>query len=222
MKQLSKSKKPLVVAAIAALITTGTAVAAASANPPTKSTESVQSFATPGVEVGTSTLTRTDTGMRLNLRTSGTAAKEALTVWWVVFNHPEACSAPGCGTDDIFVDGDPAGPLNEVQIESADIVAAYATGKVSSQSGHVTFSANLDADEPAGTREVIFGSGSTLKHVEGAEVHLVVRSHGPAVFELVQEQIGSFAGGCEVFLAPPAVPTAEGECGDTLFAIHRP
>ncbi len=153
------------------------------------------------------------------MRTNGVAPKEALTLWWVVFNNPAGCSDP-CDADDIFVDGDPAAGLNDAGIEAADIVAAYATGKVSSTSGRVNFTAGLSENEPSGTREIIFGDGATLKDAAGAEVHLVARSHGPAVAAIVDEQTGSFAGGCEVFLNPPSQPSAEGECADVLFAVH--
>jgi hypothetical protein len=38
----------------------------------------------------------------------------------------------------------------------------------------------------------------------------------------VQEQIGSFAGGCDVDLVPPDAPAEVGECGDIMFAVHQP
>ena len=61
-----------------------------------------------------------------------------------------------------------------------------------------------------------------VKDSHGAEVHLVARSRGPAVPGLVSAQIGSYASGCDVFLNPPAVPTAVGECADNQFAVHLP
>ena len=171
--------------------------------------------------VGTSILRRHDDRVDATLRTNATEAKEAFTLWWVVFNDPGRCSGP-CDADDIFVGGDPAAGLNEAGIEAAEIVASYATGKVSSSSGQLTLRASLDEGESADAREIVFGDGPTLDDADEAEVHLVVRSHGPAIADLVDDQIGSFAGGCEVFLDPPAQPSAEGECGDVLFAVHVP
>lgn len=213
--------------AVIGLIVAGAAVAAVGAasaagdDGRAKSRAAVYAFAEPDREVGTSTLKRDDDRVRATMRVTATESREALTLWWVVFNDPAMCNA-ACDADDIFVDGDPAAGLNEAQIAAADIVAGYATGKVSSSSGRVNFNATLDVNERAGTREVVFGDGATLKDAESAEVHLVARSHGPAVAGMVDEQIGSFAGGCEVFLDPPAQPSAEGECADVLFAVHTP
>ena len=157
----------------------------------------------------------------MGFETDDLAADETITMWWVVFNQPEACSE-ACDTDDLFVDGDPAGELNVGQIEAADIVAAYATGDVASSSGDIALSADLDENESPGTREIIFGDDVTLKDADTAEIHLVARSHGVAIPEIVDEQIGSFAGGCEAFLNPPDRPSAPGECSDVLFAVHLP
>lgn len=212
----------LAIVAVVGAVTALSASASANEVTPITSEEPVLAFAAPEETVGTSTLTRTEDGVAMGLRTTGAAPREALTVWWVVFNDPDACSAPGCGSDDIFVDGDPAGPLDEDQIAAADIVAAYATGRKSSNQGTASFRASLAENEAPGTREIIFGDGATLKDAAVAEVHLVVRSHGPAVAGQVDVQTGSFAGGCDVFLAPPAVPSAVGECADTLFSVHQP
>lgn len=210
------------VVAVVGIVLAVTGLVGAAVGQPYRSSSDVLAFADPGTPVGESTLRRTDDEVRMKLRATGQSSREALTVWWVVFNQPENCTAPACDTDDIFVDGDPSNPLNEDQIAAADIVAAYATGKVANAEGKVNFSATLEADEPTGTREIIFGEGSTLKDSAGAEVHLVVRTHGPAQPGEEDEQTGSFAGGCDVFLNPPAVPTAVGECADTLFSVHAP
>lgn len=110
----------------------------------------------------------------------------------------------------------PSAPTARVHLIS------YATGKVTNPNGRANFKATLEADEGLGTREIIFGDSATLKDPAGAEVHLVVRSHGPAVPGEEDEQTGSFAGGCDVFLTPPSVPTEVGECADTLFSVHLP
>jgi hypothetical protein len=50
----------------------------------TQSTSKVVTFT--GTEVGTSTLTRTDSGIAFSLATSGLQAGHAVTIWWMVFN----------------------------------------------------------------------------------------------------------------------------------------
>lgn len=140
-------------------------------------------------------------------------------MWWVVFNNPDGCSDP-CGENDIFLNGDPAQGLNAAGIEAADIVAGYADGVLARKNGRAFMSAWLGEDRRV--REIIFGQGPVLKDSLGAEVHLVARSHGPAIAGQIKAQTGSYAGGCEVFLNPPEVPQAEGECSDVHFAIHLP
>jgi hypothetical protein len=50
----------------------------------TQTTSPVATFA--GTTVGTSTLTRTGSGIAFSLSTSGLQAGHAVTVWWMVFN----------------------------------------------------------------------------------------------------------------------------------------
>jgi hypothetical protein len=207
--------------AVAAIVGIGVTAAAKSNHSAHRTEAAVVAFADPETPVGTSTLTRHDDKITMKFRADATAPREAFTIWWVVFNNPEACSDP-CGADDIFVDGNPAGELNEAQIEAADIVAAYATGKVSNPKGRVTFTASLGEHEAPGSREIIFGDEVALKDASAAEVHLVARSHGPAIPGKVDEQTGSFAGACEVFLNQPDTATENGECADELFAVHQP
>jgi hypothetical protein len=223
MKKLNTATGRLATAAIAvaAIVGVGVTAGAMASDGPSTTTSPVYAFADPDTPVGTSSLKRTSDSVTMKFRTDELASREAVTIWWVVFNRPEGCSTP-CGDDDIFVDGDPTGELNQAQIEAADIVVAYATGKVSSRSGHATFTARLSEYEAPGTREIVFGDDVTLKDASSAEVHLVARSHGPAVHDIVDEQIGSFAGGCEVEVHAPDLPTEIGECGDVQFAVHRP
>ena len=52
----------------------------------TQTTSDVTLLADPSVEVGTSTLTRTQSGISFSLETSGLEAGHAVTVWWMVVN----------------------------------------------------------------------------------------------------------------------------------------
>ena len=56
----------------------------------TQTTSPVATFA--GDVVGSSTLTRTDSGVAFSLTTSGLQAGHAVTVWWMVFNPGGALS----------------------------------------------------------------------------------------------------------------------------------
>ena len=140
----------------------------------------------------------------------------------MVSNQPANCSPPGCGADDVFIDGDPAQGLNDDGIDAAGVVAGYAAGTVVSADGTMFAVARLDAGTPG--VDVIAGDPDEpmLLDAAGAEIHLVARSHGPAVAGLEAIQTTSYTGGCDTMLHPPATPAIPGECADIAFTIHQP
>jgi hypothetical protein len=71
---------------ILALIGLLSALAITSANAATQTTSGVTLIADPSVIVGTSTLTRTESGISFRLETSGLQPGHAVTVWWMVVN----------------------------------------------------------------------------------------------------------------------------------------
>lgn len=135
-----------------------------------------------GVAVGRSMLIRSADGVRARITTGGVEAGHAYTVWAVVFNSPENCLG-GCGSDDL------ANP----DVEAYSLLGAG--GLV--RTGVATFGVRLDA-------------GEELTDPMGAEIHFVVRSHGPAIPGMIDEQTTTLNGGC-----PP------NECLNLLFAIHE-
>ena len=65
--------------------------------------------------------------------------------------------------------------------------------------------------------------GEGLIDAQEAEIHILLRSHGPAIPGIVNEQIDSYLGGCTDNFDPlSAVPVAVGECGDIIAAVHKP
>lgn len=140
-----------------------------------------------GIDVaGGGTLGRSDDAVWVRLATSGLDKKAAYTVWWVVFNYPDACSDP-CNGDDL---GDAAVAPG----------AFYATGFVTGSNGTANVTAHLDAgDLPIGVDELL-GTGQGLESGNGlgAEIHLIVRSHGKSIAGAVGSQISTFAGECGV------------------------
>jgi len=88
----------------------------------------------------------------------------------------------------------------------------YATGHVVGASGTGNFSAHLSAS-------------SEFNNPQTAEVHMVLRTHGPAVPGVVNEQIGEYNGGCVVKLpfGPGRIwPDSDevGRCADIQVAKH--
>lgn len=169
------------------------------------------------LEAGTSTLHRNNNGVTVNFKATGLKPGHAYTVWWVIWNNPEECIVPGACSDGDF--GDP-----DVQVE-----LMYANGHVVGSNGKGNFSAHLNENDSSGTINPLFGlpSYGGLADAQKAEVHVVLRSHGPKIPGIVNEQIGSYLGGCPQTFPygfPPftEIPDEVGECGDIYASIHQP
>ena len=158
---------------------------------------------------GATMVVRSKNGIAVSWGSSGTGviAGDAVTLWVVIFNRPENCAVPWqCGEDDIFVD--PGPPETDIYLGGGNVIGGNATI-------HVSGRVSTHDDPHFGGA---FGGGFT--NPKGAEVHLVLRSHGPKVAANMPAQINDFFGGCDVFLDPPAIPEAVGECSDVQFSIH--
>lgn len=137
----------------------------------------------------TSTLERTPDGVTLTIDTVDLAPDEAYTIWWVIFNHPEACSDGQCMAPDL------SNP------ETAAMVS-YATGAIADEQGRAHFTASLSKGDASGALDN--ASGFPFELVEPApgllnpltaEIHAVIRTHGAAMDDPA-EQLSSFNGGC--------------------------
>lgn len=144
---------------------------------------------------GAATLYRTHNRLWAHIATGGLDPYAAYTVWWVLWNRPHLCSAP-CGEDDLAIPG------NSV---------FYAAGFVTGVDGTVNVTAHLDAGLLPQGLDVLIPGGLRRGHGLRAEVHLVVRSHGPIIPGSVASQIGTFLGGCDVNL-----------CVDQQAAVFAP
>jgi len=123
---------------------------------------------------------------------------DAVTLWWVIFNNPSACSDGVCGEDDVLPP-----PGNE----AAGVSLGYGDGWTVDEDGRVVLFSRREVGEMDG---VVFGPG--LAHPLRAEIHLVLRSHGPVIPGRLGEQISTLLGGCDP--EPPHHP-----CQDLQFAI---
>ena len=174
-------------------------------NAATSSSSNVYTFA--GMNnVGNSTLVRNNNGVTLNLKTTSLNAGHAYTVWFVIFNNPEECGIQGgevspdvpCNLPDLF---NPA-----VQ---GDVM--YGAGSLAGGVGTATFAGHRAEGDLSGSIIGLFGlPAHGIIDARKAEIHFVVRTHGPKIPGKVREQIGSFNGGC-----PP------NNCVDVQFAVHQ-
>ena len=128
----------------------------------------------------------------------------AYTIWWIIFNNPGACAA-GCAGPDL------GNPLVEGSVMNA-------TGRVADSDGNAWFSAFLPAgfmhtNPSNGDLRQVFGPG--LQNVNGAEIHIVIRCHGPSTGSV--EQISTLLGDCN----NAASPTGCYEAQAAAFPLPR-
>lgn len=131
-------------------------------------------------------LVTNDQGATLQVNTTGLTPGHAVTLWWVVFNNPENCSDGVCGGDDAFP---PPGNT------AAGASVSFAGGHVIGGDGQANYGAHLSVGEEAAPWPV------GLLNPRMAEIHFVLRDHGPAIPEIIEEQISTAGGGCNNF--PP-------------------
>lgn len=188
-------------------------LATADAKINTKSTAEIFNLVTDEM-IGESTLHRNGNGLTINFKTSGLMPGHAYTLWWVVWNKPENCETPGECVESDFD--------NALQVE---VQLRYAAGSVAGNNGKGNFSAHLKENDDSGSIHELFGlpSFGGLQDADAAEIHAVLRSHGPKIPGQVNEQINSYEGGCVVNFPPfTEIPDESGECGDIIAAIHAP
>ncbi len=149
---------------------------------------------------GASMLTRTRNGVAYSLNTRELAPDVPYTNWWITFNNPEKCfKRCACGEADF-------------DNPKVDIGVFWATGRISDAYGQAAFSAEVEYGELPGEADQVPFPDFDSPIKRGAEIHLVVRGHGPRIGDGV-EQLTTFNGGC-----------GEGEpnvCVDVQFAEHR-
>jgi len=164
--------------------------------------------------------------IRTRTHTAELTHRDVLTLWWIVFNHPEYCEhgdgeLAACGEGDLF-DG-PEGPTG------VDPSCVYADGSLVGGNGTARFHDRLRVGDVRDSCIDFFvaavdgleGEDYGLINPAGAEVHLVVRSHGPTIPGMVSEQRSTFAGGCQEFLMPHEgeEELEPGQCRDEQFVV---
>lgn len=163
--------------------------------------------------MGASTLMRYDDAVDMTIHTTGLEPGHAYSVWWVIFNNPDACSDE-CNQDD-FPEGAPGGEVGaEPPDPAVEVSVLWATGVIVGSDGTADFSAHLQVGNPPGM--VSFGPG--LVDPMNAEIHLPVRSHGRAMVGHVAEQISTTQGLCEITKPDPG----SSKCLDVQVAYHMP
>jgi hypothetical protein len=221
-----KFKIALILAGLALILSGMTAFARGAE----RSTVDVSEIAT-GEVVGESTLVRNDNGIQMRFRVNaneieGLEPGDVATIWWVIFNNPDVCTVPGECSSVEFTNPE------------VDASAFYAAGSVIGGSGTADFAASLpkgrtNIDLAHEANQLLFGD-AILKNPRNAEVHLVLRTHGPKIPHLVNQMLKTHDAGCESALddgrdtghplkGTPDLPHLAGPntCMNLAAAIHR-
>ena len=177
---------------------------------------------------GTAKIVRTNKGISGNFSSSlansvGSAEGLAVTLWLIIFNNPGECASSPCSEPDLF---NPA--------VMAD--AVYGAGNIVDDSEEASFGFSLKAGDNSGSIADLFGIPYDdepwgLIYPRGAEVHYVLRLHGPMIPLEMPAQIKTYGGGCVEGFPPFGFlpPTNEGElklgwgeCQDVQAALNLP
>ncbi len=114
--------------------------------------------------------------------------KDAATNWWVVFNNPGLCTAP-CDRADVLA-----------QRLGNDGHPAYGTIGLHWATGHITTSGQWSSAATlweGNAENMVFGV--PLWDADAAEIHLIMRAHGPAINLTPEELVAAQTmvnGGC--------------------------
>jgi len=149
-------------------------------------------------------LTRSESAVGLSVNTTE-LLPGAYTLWWVLFNNPEAC-VDGCSGEDL---GNPA-VMGSV---------FFATGGVVDRDGVGQFRAHLQEGEMPGGAGAVLMPGPPLLDAQRTEIHVVLRYHGPVVERILMKQLTTHWGGCS--LAAPAV-VVDPVPGDRVYPCYDP
>jgi len=184
------------------------------------------------VEGAEATLLRTRSNVRMTIKTLDLDPHDTYTVWWVIFNNPENCQniSEGdfrCDLFDLFFS------------EGVNASVLYAAGHVIGGNGKGNFAGSLREGDISGCQAPwdAFDLGLLDPELEGqsfdlcgegledsseADIHLVVRTHGPKIPGLVNDQINTFAGGCTAESSFGAdLDEGDNECVDQQFAVFE-
>lgn len=149
--------------------------------------------------VGASGLIRTPSGLSMWVDTDLTPGS-AETVWWMIFNQPRECAFPTQISRCSFADLATAGAKPSVQ---------YAAGGIVDPFGRAVLTGFLGQGSASGCAAG-FPCNGLLDPME-ADVHLVIREHGPFDPFRGSEQLATYDGGC----------TSATPCVNVQAAFHQ-
>lgn len=135
----------------------------------------------------------------------------AYTNWWLVFNSPENCTGEGAM-------GKSSCAMAEMENVNTGATAFRAASGIVGFTGETVFDSCISLNEMQD--QTLFGSGSVTN--KNAEIYLIVKWHGPAVYndgEKLSEQLLKVDGGCDYFTATDYL--GRNHCPDVQVSVHE-
>ena len=156
-----------------------------------------------------SKITRTSSGATATLHTSDLTPGNAYTMWMVVFNVPGECATTPCGESDVAPG------------TAAVVDVVYVAGNVVGSSGQGTFSGRRAAGDNSKSLFAQLGAPDPgLIDPRVAEMHLIVRDHGPAIPGQIPSQLQTFEGACTAG-SSFGLGSGANECADVQASVHE-
>ena len=162
-----------------------------------------ETMGSPDPATGAVRLNRTRNELWASLHATELEPNAAFTIWAVIFNRPGACTTnPAgpihCSATDLMAVPNPARA-------SAFNVGAFVTG----DDGTANINIHIRSGSPPDGAFVLFGKGAVDPNNDngvrpglrdgngfGAEVHLVIRTHGDILPDAIAAQLSMINGGC--------------------------
>jgi hypothetical protein len=149
-----------------------------------------------------SQLVRSKDGVFMTFHSQGLAPGTVATAWWVFFNDPKECATDPCRVADLL-----SNPASQPSL-------LYAAGRIVGPDGALDLGSFRAAGDTTGGESFppFPATNPGLLDPKRAEIHIVIRTHGPALTGgALAQQLTTFNGGC-----PPNT------CANVQVSIHQP
>jgi hypothetical protein len=124
-------------------------------------------------------LLRTDNGISWMMKTNSLTPGSVVTICCVIFDHPSACGNSDADEGARCAESDLSNP-------DVDLSVVWAPGTIVGGQGTAAWTGLLSTGE-LHTPHPAFDNEQGLDHPRGAEIHLIVHTHGPARPGVVHE-----------------------------------
>ncbi len=148
------------------------------------------------------TLMRSNYSVFSTISTSGLTPGHVVTLWWAFFNNPRACTYSPCSPSD----------LNNPSVYGS---LQYGGGYLVGANGRADFSGYLGLYDNTGSYQLFPNQPNAgLLYPRSAEIHLIIRTHGPASTDpaILNQQLSTFGGGC----------SASNPCSNIQAVVFKP